>query len=615
MFKLRRLDRSNGFLKSLTTYIIDDIREYWINKLFVFFAKKEKVRCHIRFIGLHSVYNGEAILKTAKERMTCRTNFTSKNPPNIDLCKTPNYTSLFPQNPLQAVAHPQPMFVNTFRQNFEINPLDLDQTLATPNEVSSNAITTAKELKAGLSGQKTSQIDFYAAQPSEQQVVEANQRVRAAADLMTRRSPPKHNNPPAQPMLAFEHSLADLETKLIQQYRLLHATLKKIMKGDQIATPKFNQCTIITIYDTICKLNMMRALIDTTQQGNLLKTQPSHTEGAHPASVDTLLTRIIGFTGELDKELKKLTALQVIYLNMSKLEIMPPEWAQDLVRKPTPETQLTAFLLLLSQLQQQNLNPYAPPNPYCNQLRQQQMQGQQPLQYTFQYSGQPMKYPIYPIQFLVILPPNPFLPTLKPPQTQMNESRLPSSENVRDLQNSIQSSQQVEQPVIQTVERSRQNATIIRSINNLLILPIPAYSQQQTSRILLLPYTIERNQQQKQSQRQISPIHKRADESKDDEFLGEIIPGIIMPHLPPHKTDIETVQRTWQNREYDLLKDPNVIKYKNSKWYSKLTTQKLFTFRDWRKLWSFVNISLEQINIPHYLPNEFESQSIHDKSR
>ncbi|KAA6380185.1 MAG: hypothetical protein EZS28_024291 [Streblomastix strix] len=28
----------------------------------------------------------------------------------------------------------------------------------------------------------------------------------------------------------------------------------------------------------------------------------------------------------------------------SKPEIMPPDWAQDLVRKPTPETQLTAFL-------------------------------------------------------------------------------------------------------------------------------------------------------------------------------------------------------------------------------------------------------------------------------
>ncbi|KAA6396416.1 MAG: hypothetical protein EZS28_008055, partial [Streblomastix strix] len=34
----------------------------------------------------------------------------------------------------------------------------------------------------------------------------------------------------------------------------------------------------------------------------------------------------------------------------------------------------------------------------------------------------------------------------------------------------------------------------------------------------------QRNQQQRQSQRSISPTHKRADESEDDEFLDEIIP-------------------------------------------------------------------------------------------
>ncbi|KAA6396086.1 MAG: hypothetical protein EZS28_008386, partial [Streblomastix strix] len=63
---------------------------------------------------------------------------------------------------------------------------------------------------------------------------------------------------------------------------------------------------------------MTRALIDPTEQGNLLKTQPSpiirpgyskqmlksllalhQTELAHPASVDSQLTRIVGFTGEL----------------------------------------------------------------------------------------------------------------------------------------------------------------------------------------------------------------------------------------------------------------------------------------------------------------------------
>ncbi|KAA6366499.1 MAG: hypothetical protein EZS28_037973, partial [Streblomastix strix] len=74
---------------------------------------------------------------------------------------------------------------------------------------------------------------------------------------------------------------------------------------------------------------MTRALMDTTEQGNFLKTQPSpvmrpwfnnqmlrslcalpKTEGAHPASVYTLLTIIIGFTEELDQELMKRTAQQ-----------------------------------------------------------------------------------------------------------------------------------------------------------------------------------------------------------------------------------------------------------------------------------------------------------------
>ncbi|KAA6357233.1 MAG: hypothetical protein EZS28_047239 [Streblomastix strix] len=46
----------------------------------------------------------------------------------------------------------------------------------------------------------------------------------------------------------------------------------------------------------------------------------------------------IGFTGQLDQELKKLTAKQVIDLIWSKPEILPPDWAQDLVRKPKPES-------------------------------------------------------------------------------------------------------------------------------------------------------------------------------------------------------------------------------------------------------------------------------------
>ncbi|KAA6366174.1 MAG: hypothetical protein EZS28_038299, partial [Streblomastix strix] len=136
--------------------------------------------------------------------MTRRTNFTNKRPTSRESYQTPNYANLVPQNPLQVAAQPQPTFVNAFRQNLEIDPFDPDQTIATPEEVPPNVITAARTLLAGLSGQEASQIDFYAEEQSEEQVIEARQRARAATDLVTRRKPPKHNNPPAQPMLAFD---------------------------------------------------------------------------------------------------------------------------------------------------------------------------------------------------------------------------------------------------------------------------------------------------------------------------------------------------------------------------------------------------------------------------
>ncbi|KAA6393648.1 MAG: hypothetical protein EZS28_010823 [Streblomastix strix] len=88
-----------------------------------------------------------------------------------------------------------------------------------------------------------------------------------------------------------------------------------------------------------------------------------------------------------------------------------------------------------------------------------------------------------------------------------------------------------------------------------------------------------------------------------------------MPHLPPHMSYIESAQRTWQNRGFDLIRDHSVIKYKNSKWHSKLATQKPFTFRDQTEFWSDPSLSLEQVNIPHYLSREYKSQSPHEKSR
>ncbi|KAA6401292.1 MAG: hypothetical protein EZS28_003187 [Streblomastix strix] len=186
--------------------------------------------------------------------MQRRSNFANKRPSSRDSYQTPNQANFVPQNPLQVAAQPQPTFVNAFRQNLEIDALDPYQTIATPEEVSPNEKTAARVLLAGLSGQEMSQIDFYAEEPSEEQVVEARQRARAATDLVTRRKPPKHNNPPAQPMLDFDQILAYLETKLMQQYRPLQGTLTQIVKRDWLATLKFNLCTFISLYDMIYKV-------------------------------------------------------------------------------------------------------------------------------------------------------------------------------------------------------------------------------------------------------------------------------------------------------------------------------------------------------------------------
>ncbi|KAA6400915.1 MAG: hypothetical protein EZS28_003559 [Streblomastix strix] len=143
--------------------------------------------------------------------MQRRTNYTSKRLPNMDSYQIPNYANIVAQNSLQAVAQPQPTFVNAFCQNIEIDPLDSDLPISILKEVLSNAKTAARALSAGLTGQDMSQNYFYDEELSEEQVVEARQRARAATDLVTRRRPPKHNNPPAQPMLAFDQILEIVE--------------------------------------------------------------------------------------------------------------------------------------------------------------------------------------------------------------------------------------------------------------------------------------------------------------------------------------------------------------------------------------------------------------------
>ncbi|KAA6401056.1 MAG: hypothetical protein EZS28_003411 [Streblomastix strix] len=108
--------------------------------------------------------------------MKHRSNQTCQRPPNRDSYQTPNYANLVIQNPPQVDAQPQPTFVNMFRQITEIDTLDFNKTKATPEQEPSLAINAAWVLLAGFSGQKTSQIDIYAEEPSEEQVIDARQR-------------------------------------------------------------------------------------------------------------------------------------------------------------------------------------------------------------------------------------------------------------------------------------------------------------------------------------------------------------------------------------------------------------------------------------------------------
>ncbi|KAA6382408.1 MAG: hypothetical protein EZS28_022065 [Streblomastix strix] len=188
--------------------------------------------------------------------MLRRTYQTCKHPPSRDSCQTLNYTNLVTLNLLHSAAQLQSTFVNAIRLNIEIDLLDTDQIQTAPKEVPSNANSAIWALQAGLSGQEMSQISFVAEEPSEEQVVQARQRARAVMGQVTRRKPPKHNNPPAQPMLAFEQIISDLETKQQQQYRLLQRTLTLIAKRDLLVSLKFNLCTFIIKYDTVYKLNM-----------------------------------------------------------------------------------------------------------------------------------------------------------------------------------------------------------------------------------------------------------------------------------------------------------------------------------------------------------------------
>ncbi|KAA6386998.1 MAG: hypothetical protein EZS28_017476 [Streblomastix strix] len=162
--------------------------------------------------------------------MTRKTNCTCKRRPSRDSYQTLNYANLIPKNLLHSFVLLHPTFVNAFRQNIEIDQLDHDQTITTPEEVASNAIAAARALLAGILGQEMQKIGFIAEDLPEEQVIEARQRTRLATDLLTQRRPPKYSNPLGQQMFTFDQVIIDQEMKLLQHYRHLQGTLTKIAK-------------------------------------------------------------------------------------------------------------------------------------------------------------------------------------------------------------------------------------------------------------------------------------------------------------------------------------------------------------------------------------------------
>ncbi|KAA6367434.1 MAG: hypothetical protein EZS28_037040 [Streblomastix strix] len=78
-----------------------------------------------------------------------------------DSYQTPSYHNLVPQKPQLVAAQSQPTFKIEIRQNIEIDLLESDQTIATPEEVPPNAIAPILAFLAGLTGQQMSQINFY----------------------------------------------------------------------------------------------------------------------------------------------------------------------------------------------------------------------------------------------------------------------------------------------------------------------------------------------------------------------------------------------------------------------------------------------------------------------
>ncbi|KAA6323970.1 MAG: hypothetical protein EZS28_054248, partial [Streblomastix strix] len=87
-------------------------------------------------------------------------NFPGIRLQNGNLYQAQSCTRLVQQNPKIASVLARATFMNALRQNLLIVRLDPNQTIIVPDYAPPNAITAARVLLAGLSGQKTTQIDL-----------------------------------------------------------------------------------------------------------------------------------------------------------------------------------------------------------------------------------------------------------------------------------------------------------------------------------------------------------------------------------------------------------------------------------------------------------------------
>ncbi|KAA6401080.1 MAG: hypothetical protein EZS28_003401 [Streblomastix strix] len=176
--------------------------------------------------------------------------------------------------------------MNEFCQNIEIDTLDPDQRIEIPEEILMYAMRAAHVQQAGLSGLETSLKDF-------------------TVRNLQKSKLQKQNN--AQEQRQTWQRVRDLRnTTIHNSNRYKH--LIEILQSQKRTNTDGHDRTVKLIENATVTSNTYRV-----QQLDVR------------IITNMLLTRIIGFTGELDQELKNMTVQRVADLIRIRPEIIPPE--------------------------------------------------------------------------------------------------------------------------------------------------------------------------------------------------------------------------------------------------------------------------------------------------